>query len=180
MKKELIAERQDKVLHNLYLLLKQLNPVTEWSEAEENGMVDMVLSEHNDMGENDESVLGEYYFLPAVDEEQIAGQFSVSVVLAGDLTPESAGRLYKALSRINAMLPAGVFLVSSDDKVLSYHRVISYPVSMEVQEMFDYLRPQIAACLQITSLWMSFLLYMEEGSLDEEDLDRAISEIQNQ
>ena len=169
-------DTQKQVLEILYEILQQDSRMTTWSSGEENGITDMVLTEHKDIGANDETILGEYTFLPLVEENQQVWQFSVSEVLADDISPEGAARLYKPLCRVNALLPCGAFLISSDDKVLSYHRVITCPADRTAEELFEYLRGQIEVCLQLTSLWMAALLYLETGELSLEAFEKSLAD----
>lgn len=172
-------EVQDIVLKGLAGLFEQVGQDTAWSFAEENGLFDMVITEHTDIGADDDVVLGEYGFIPESENDGEVGLFSVEIVLADALTPEGCAKLYKILNKVNVGTPNGAFIISGDETELSFRDKIAFPKSMEEQELFDYLRAQIMWDLSFVSIWIAPLLYAEAGEITEKDIDELIGQFKN-
>ena len=70
MRREELIERQKTLLNRLQELFGSLEMDTELSPVSENGIADILITEHREVGMQGDEVLGEYYFLPDPSAEQ--------------------------------------------------------------------------------------------------------------
>ena len=161
-------EKQKQVLQGLKQIFDLTGYFTEWMEAEQNGLADLLRAEHPEVGSRGDEVLGEYYFLPSLTEQVNVMNLVVSMTITDDLSSEAGERIQRAITKINYVLPFGGFVLNETEEILSYRYVISYFEDEEVDYMVRKASYHVGMALQFTALWIDSLLDLESGRLSEQ------------
>lgn len=176
MNQDLLKEKEKEVLQGLQQIFDLTGYLTEWSDQEENGMTDILRAEHPEVGKHGDEVLGEYYFLPSLTKEVDVMNLVISMTLTDSLRAEAAERIRFAITKINAILPFGAFVLDGTEEILSYRYVTVCFAQDDVEMMIRKASYLIAMALQFTALWIDPLLYLESGKLSEAEFVKVFSQ----
>lgn len=169
MKREELIERQKNILNQLHELFKNLEMETELSTASENGIADILITEHQEVGMRGDEVLGEYYFLPDPAPEQAFSSLVMTETILDDMTPEHAPDVVCAISRLNLLLPMGAFVVDEESGTVSYRNTVLLRAEDSEDGVFEMVRYGIAVALEIVHRWMDPLMSLAYGNIEFKD-----------
>lgn len=163
-----VKSKEEQLLKNIQQIFDITGYDTEWSGKEENEMTDILRAEHPEVGAHGDEVLGEYYFLPSLTEQVDTMNFVVSLTISDSLSPEAQARIVPAITKINSVMPLGVFVLDQSWEILSYRYVLSFFPEDDEDTMVRRASYHIGMALQYTALWIDALLDLEAGKLSVE------------
>ena len=168
MEKVKLQEIQSLVLQSLLEEFKLAEIPAEISAQSENGIADILVTDHTDVGIHGEEVMGEYYFAPLAEEDSLIQYFIVTQTLTEDLPAEHLEALQLALTKINFTLPKGAFVIDKNDHVLTYRYVSVYRDNEDPERMREMIRYHIVTSLRFVGDWIDVLTGLMEGTLSKE------------
>lgn len=169
MEKMESKKRQNEVLDMILDECEKNKLVAVKVPEEEAGIADMAVVRHSDKAKFSGEVLGEYYFLPVPESEKVFQYFVCSLTLSDDLDTEFAWAVQQAISKINFTLSSGAFLMSPDQKLLSFRYVLVQPVEQEISSMKLGIRAAMVNALRATAKWKDILSDMDSGKMEYND-----------
>lgn len=169
MNQSVLYKKEAEVLQGLQQIFDLTGYLTELSSRKENGMTDILRAEHPEVGIHGDEVLGEYYFLPALTDKVDAMNLVISMTLTDSLKKEAVTRIQTAITKINAVLPFGAFVLDVSEEILSYRYVAVCFEQEDADQIVKKASYLIAMALQFTALWIDSLLDLEGGRLSEAD-----------
>lgn len=169
MKREELIERQKNILNQLQELFENLEMETELSPVSENGIADILIAEHREVGMRGDEVLGEYYFLPDPSPEQAFSSLVTTVTIVDDMTPEHAPDVVCAVSKLNLLLPAGAFVVDEGSGTVSYRNTVLLRAEDSDDGVFEMVRYGITLAIEIVHRWMDPLMSLAYGNIEFKD-----------
>lgn len=169
MKREDIRRRQKSILKSIFQDLTKLEEVVEYVKAQGDQNFDQVVVEHEDVGVGNDTVLGQYYFLPDLMEENEAEKFIISMTISDELDEKKRVDMLQAIALVNYMIPTGAFVLDPSLQILSYKRGLTLMVDKDETETAGMIGYEMMAALHIVSIFVAPLVaYMyDEISWDE-------------
>lgn len=158
MKQEDMNRRQKIILKNIFEDLKQLEDVVEFVKADEEREFDQIVVEHEDVGIGNDTVLGQYYFLPDSLEENEVEQFMISMTISDELDEKKQVDMLQAIALVNYMIPTGAFVLDPSLQILSYKRGVTLRVGMDETENASIISYEMMAALHIVSMFVAPLV----------------------
>ena len=169
MKREILAEKQRRVLAQMKELFESLEMETEYSPVSDNGIADIVIAEHREVGQNGDEVLGEYYFLPDQAPDLELSSFMISQTILDDMKETQAEDVIRAVSRLNLFVPIGNFLVDERNGIISYHHAVLLKAETPEDQMYEMARYSVAVSVEIVHRWMDPLMSLAYGNMELKD-----------
>ena len=167
---------KEKVLKELEKAFLEVNENTEYETAEENGLVDMVVTEFNNMGKDGDEILGEMFFMPQTLSDPRYEDFTVSFTISNEYDGTNLDVLLFALNYINYNMPMGNFVLDeSGTTIMLKHTFAVNPAAddAEVVEEINYVISKTLAC---TILWMDTIFAVMNGTAGMEEVKKVIAE----
>lgn len=157
-------------------LLKQLKCIFEENKVacvvrtpeEESALATIILTTlHRNMGNHNDEVMGEYFFMP--QEESNDDYFTISLSITENLTDETYGLFSTASGVMNFFLPFGGFVVNRDITTLAYKYTVIIPADYTKEQAFQLIDKAVGGALDIVDNNIAILTDMEKGEATFDD-----------
>lgn len=165
---------KNEVLEALYREFLQIEQLTELSKKEDNGIVDMVVTEFRGVGKKADEVLAEMFFMPQPIADPMYEMFTISVTLEDDYKGTNKEELIKAFNFINYNLPFGAFSLDNNGEiiVLKYTALIDLDLDMEnVMKLIIY---SVGNMVGFAGLWIDAIFEVVNGKKTADDVKEVI------
>lgn len=175
MKKEAIINRQKELLQKLAEELKKMTDVVEFVPADDEVLVDSLLTEHEDLGIGNDTAVGQYYFAPVVFEEADVEQFVIMLNISDELKESKKVDMLQAITFVNYLLPTGAFIMDPALDILTYKRGVTLAVTDEDEKTLGMILYEILNAVNMVSVFVAPLLAYMEDDVNWEEFVEACS-----
>ena len=141
---------------------------TVFDGAELDSPVDMLRILETGYGSALTEVLGEFYFNPNNEEDEL-WVFSGTVVFTDQLEEKYIPLLAEALVKMNFYLPIGGFAINAPGKLLSYRIHQTIRISDSDESILEQMRTLINMAFGVPQPYCGVLLKMSEGNVTMEE-----------
>ncbi len=177
MNKNELEQKQQSILESLESSFQKQEVFAAILPKEETAAVNMLVVQHTGFGEDAEEAMGEYYFLPAREEDAWFHYFVESITLSEDLPEDKQGVLGAAVSMINFTLPVGAFCLSPDGKVIFYRYTLMLEADRDTEHTEAMIRSSMLNVLQYAVRWADALDALEYGRMTLEEFTETFAEV---
>ncbi len=160
-------EKKSKLLKKLEAYFQSDENIEEASlfTGEELGMpTDMLRIIVCDYGPALMDVLGEFYFLPLKEDDEV-WYFTSVITIKSDLPPEGTPALAGAISKLNFYLPYGAFCMSADGSLLAYKSVVPVKAADTEKQLYSQIELNADTSLLIPESYTDLLARVADGRL---------------
>ena len=162
-----IIQERHELLERLRDSLQEELVISEIREAENEGEPEVLRVVFDQLGQdNEEGVLGEFFFLPPGSGEDQVQHFSAVLTIADDIDRDRLSGLYEAMSQINYKIPCGSFCIDPEGEFLIYRLTTPLSARMNKDELFDQMNICMTNALISADMYIDILL---KQLYDEED-----------
>ena len=165
---------KENVLRELEKIIAEVNVNTEYETAEENGLVDMLVTEFTEVDKNGNEVLGEMFFMPDADNMYRYADFTVSLTITNEYDGTNLDVLLYALNYINFNLPMGNFVISEDGTTILLKHVIPVDPEADDAAIADEIGYAVVKTLACTALWMDTIFSVMSGVAGMEEVKKVL------
>ncbi len=166
-----IIQERHELLERLRDSLQEQLVISEIRGAENEGEPEVLRVVFDQLGQdNEEGVLGEFFFLPPISGEDEVQHFSAVLTIADDIDKSRLPELFRAMSYINFRIPCGSFCIDQDEEVLIYRLTTPLPARLRDEDMFDQMNICLTNALISADMYLDILLKILTGSDPEEAL----------
>ncbi len=154
-----MSDRKNELLEALEAQLKEDGDFGEMSiftSKEMNIQADILRVEIPEFGPDLVSVLGEFFFLPIEDEDNLL--FTTVISLSNTVPPEAAPDVAAAAARVNYLLPCGCFALGNEDKNFVYKNTAVLSNKDSKDEQLKEIKRSVDASLGSAETFYSYLL----------------------
>lgn len=154
-----MSDRKNELLEALETQLKEDGDFGEMSiftSKELNIQADILRVEIPEFGPDLVSVLGEFFFLPIEDEDNLF--FTNVISLSNTVPPEAAPDVAAAAARVNYLLPCGCFALGNEDKNFVYKNTAVLSNKDSKDEQLKEIKRSVDASLGSAETFYSYLL----------------------
>lgn len=135
------------------------------------GFADTLIVEHLELGNIEEDIVGQYFFLPESNEIPTYHFFCISMVLTDQLNYAVSDVLVQAIARINNVLPKGAFFAGAEEGNLIFRHTATMPAGYTKEQMLEMAKNEMITCLIYVSLWIDILFALNEGEANMQEFD---------
>lgn len=167
---------KETVLKELEKVFSEVNVNTEYETAEENGLVNMLVTEFNDMGKNGNEILGEMFFMPQTIRDPRYEDFTVSLTITNEYDGTNLDVLLFALNYINFNMPMGSFVLDETGKAIMLKHIFPVNPDADDAETVEKINYVVSKTLSCTALWMDTIFDVMSGKAGMEEVIKVISE----
>lgn len=175
MKREDITKRQKNIIQTLAEELKKENDVVELMVADDENPLERVVVEHEDLGMANDTVLGQYYYLPGLTDESQMEKFQINILLDEDVEDDKKAIMLQAVAYVNFLLPTGAFTMDPALNTLLFRRGVNVTTDMDEKDELALLQFEIDDALQTVALFVAPLLALIAGDINWEEFIQACS-----
>lgn len=139
--------------------------ICEILEAENENEPEVLRVLFDELGQdNEEGVLGEFFFFPPGSDEDEVQHFSAVIAVADEIDKSKLPQLFEAMSYINFRIPCGSFCVDEEGEVLVYRLTTPFSAQMKGDDIYGQMNICMTNALICTDMYMDILLQILEGS----------------
>lgn len=118
---------------------------------------------HDDMGLEDEEVMGEFYFMPLEEENLKFHLFNIVFTITENMPKDKQEELGRAATHLNFYLPVGAFIFDMEEDILAFKYSALVPVETNAEKAVDMLDGSISLSLRMVGkFYGAFLDLMNE------------------
>lgn len=158
MEREKIILRQKEILKKLEEDFKKVEDVVDYVQAKEGDGFDSVVVEHEDLGIGNDTVIGQYFFLPDELENNVVQRFQISITISDELEEKKKVDMLQAIAMVNYLLPSGAFGFDPTIEILSYKRGVTLMAEAEQEDAIAMIGYEMMTSLHMVSLFTAPLL----------------------
>ena len=121
----------------------------------------------DDIG-GDEGVIGEYYFTPSSEDDEIM-IFNAILTLSETLPDDNLAAVYEAMSYRNCAVPVGSFAYDKDHSFVGYRLSVSMPTSFDSEAVYSLMNIAVGNSVSVAETYTDVLIGVATGtvSIDE-------------
>lgn len=165
---------KNEVLNAIYREFLQAEQLAELSRKEENGIVDMVVTEFRGVGKNADEVLAEMFFMPQPLTTPKYEMFTISMTLEDDYEGKNRAELLEAFDFINYNLPFGAFSVDNDGSVIILKYTVLLDPNLDMDGIIELINYSVASLVGFSGLWMDSIFDIIAGKKTVNDIKDVI------
>lgn len=161
-----ISNRQTRILQEVAEVLKKEDDVVEFMKADDENPLERVAVEHEDLGVANDTVLGQYYYLPGLTDESDIEKFEINILLDDEIDEDKKAIMLQAVAYVNCLLPTGAFFMDPGLDSVSFHRGVNLMTDMEEKSELSMILFEIEEALQTVAMFVAPLLALMYGDID--------------
>ncbi|MCR4589778.1 MAG: YbjN domain-containing protein [Lachnospiraceae bacterium] len=139
-----------------------------FTAKELNAPMDILRAEIAEFGPDLVSVLGEFFFMPIKDEENML--FTIVISLSNTVPPEAAPDVAAASARINYLLPCGSFAIGDEDRNLVYKYTAILSAKDNKDEQIKEISRAVNAALAVSESFFGYMLPVLKNDISVEEM----------
>ncbi len=110
----------------------------------------------------DEGAIGEYYFTPNSEDDEI--QIFNAILTMSDSVPEdNLPALYETMSYINFVIPVGCFAYDKDHNFLTFRLSVSMPITFDKEAVYSMMNIAVGNSASVVDSFMNVLIKVSNG-----------------
>ena len=165
-----MKERQE-LMERLKDSLQKELVACEIREAEQKGEPEILRVLFDELGQdNEEGVLGEFYFLPPLSGEDEVQLFSAVLTISDRIDKNKLPELFEMMSYINFRIPCGSFSIDREQEVIVYRLTTPLSAEMEKEELFGEMNICMTNALVAADMYLDLLLRINAGEAGIKDV----------
>ena len=175
MDQQSVQNKQKHILEKLEARMKELELETAWTSLKDGGSEPVLLTEHPYIGETDDEVIGQYFFLPEYAPDTTGAMDFVLDMIVADEIPEDQIPVVKlALTDVNFVLPKGAYQITPDGDTVSFRHVLTFRQEDSEEEILEMITYQIGMALSYNAVYMDLISDLAAGEITYTDFVTAI------
>ena len=165
------------VLNGMKSLLDEMEITNMIREADEVMPMPMLTTLHRNLGMAGNEVMGQFYFLPLLDEEQPFHFFTSVLTLDEEVPAEKYEDLAMAATMLNFYLPAGSFVVEKDGGVLAYKSTNFIPVNTSLEDALVLADANMGIAFNLTDAYVDAFMQLLRGEITVEQFELELPDV---
>ena len=165
------------VLDGMKSLLDEMEITNMIREADEVMPMPMLTTLHRNLGMAGNEVMGQFYFLPLLDEEQPFHFFTSVLTLDEEVPAEKYEDLAMAATMLNFYLPAGSFVVEKDGGVLAYKSTNFIPVNTSLEDALVLADANMGIAFNLTDAYVDAFMQLLHNEITLEQFELELPEV---
>lgn len=158
---EKIMKERHELLERLRDSLQEELVACEIIEAENENEPEVLRVLFDELGQdNEEGILGEFFFLPPGSDEDEVQHFSAVFTVADEIDKDKLPRLFEAMSYINFRIPCGSFSIDREEEILIYRLTTPFSVQMKGDDLYAQMNICLTNALICTDMYSDILLQL--------------------
>ena len=158
-----MRERHE-LLERLRDSLQEELVICEILEAENENEPEVLRVLFDSLGQdNEEGILGEFFFFPLGSDEDAVQHFSAVLTIADEIDKDKLPGLFETMSHINFSVPCGSFCIDQEGEVLIYRLTTPLSVNMKGDELFEQMNICMTNAIICTDMYVDILLQGVNG-----------------
>lgn len=162
-----MKERKEKLLKMLQAKMKEWEIESVYRDGKEEALpTDILTVLVTEYGNGLEDVLGEFFFMPAIEgQPEDAFRFNCVFTLTEELDAQNLPDLYEAIGTLNYYTETGTFAVNKAGGMLVYRNSIALPAEMEDEAAMELIEANVAFSLNVSERFADLLLRVNDGRM---------------
>lgn len=161
---EQLKQTQLQVLKNLKEMLDSVD-ITNVLREEETLQMPILTTLHDNLGYENNEVMGEFYFLPLFGENQKFHYFTVVMTLDEEVPQEKVQVLSDAVNMLNYYMPIGAFTVQKNGGILAYKHAGLLPIDMDTEKLVDLADGMIGSAMSLVNDYVDPFMQLLNGQI---------------
>ncbi len=163
---EMLLKDRQELLEKMRDSLQEELIACEIREAENENEPAVLNVVFDELGQdNEEGVLGEFFFLPPASEEDEVQHFSTVLTIADDIDKTKLPDLFETMSHINFKIPCGAFCIDEDAEMLLYRHTVPLPIDESKEALLKEMNICMANALVSADMYLDLLLKINNGEV---------------
>ena len=165
------------VLNGMKSLLDEMEITNMIREADEVMPMPMLTTLHRNLGMAGNEVMGQFYFLPLLDEEQPFHFFTSMMTLDEEVPADKYEDLAMAATMLNFYLPGGSFIVEKDGGIIAFKNTSYIPVNVTLEDALVLADANMGVAFNLTDSYVDAFMQLLRSEITLEQFELELPEV---
>ena len=120
---------------------------------------------HTNTGNEEEEVMGEYYFLPIEEENAKFHMFCTVMTLSEEVLEDKFDELGRAANLLNFYLPVGSIVFSKPEQIMAFKYTSLIPMGASEEEALNMIDGNIGLSLHLVNQYVDVLMKLSRSEI---------------